>query len=123
MKLINYTPHAVNVIGDNGNLTIPPSGYVARISTMTQDRGRRVVNGVPVHFAVPRYGTVEVHQADNGEVYEMPQEKEGVGYIVSGVVREKMNRGDIFSPGDLVRDDQGRVIGCRTLYTTENYSS
>lgn len=122
MKLINYTPHAVNVIGDNGNLTIPPSGYVARISTVTQDRGRRVVNGVPVHFALPRYGTVEV-QADNGEVYEMPQEKEGVGYIVSGVVREKMNRGDTFSPGDLVRDDQGRVIGCRTLYTTENYSS
>lgn len=103
MKIINLTPHEINLHQENGNVvTIKPSGNAARIAVK-----REVVDtilGCPVTRSV------------FGEVEGLPEEKEGVILLVSALVRNAFpERKDLFSPGNLVRDKNGAVIGCSTL--------
>ena len=51
-----------------------------------------------------------------GAVEGLPGPVEGVVYVVSALVRSAVpGRCDVTSPGDLVRDSEGRVVGCRGL--------
>ena len=51
-----------------------------------------------------------------GEVVGLPAPEEGKFYIVSALVRAACpDRYDLGSPAELVRDDAGRIIGCRAL--------
>ena len=107
MGLVNLTPHDVVVYDDGGDvvLTIPASGQIARCAETTTRVG--VVGGVPVV------------RKDYGAIVGLPAEVEGGdGYIVSALVSAagaKLGRRDLYSPSDLVRDDQGRVVGCKSL--------
>jgi hypothetical protein len=107
--MINLTPHAINIVGFNGEVTtIPPSGKVARVKSTQTLAGNKA--GIPLYFV--EFGAVE----------DLPNESAipfGVEYIVSGMVRAACpNRRDLASPGDLVRDDKGNVVGCRGLIVT-----
>ena len=102
--LMNCTPHAVKIIGENGALIkeFAPSGDIARLQPTTSVVGE--VAGVPVT------------STSYGEPIGLPEEKEGVGYIVSALLRTTLTqRGDLFSPGQLVRDSDGNVICCKSL--------
>ena len=102
--LENRTPHAVKIVDNNGAILkeFAPSGDVARLQPTTEVVGE--VAGVPVT------------STSYGEPIGLPEEKEGVGYIVSALLRTTLvNRNDLFSPGQLVRDDNGNVIGCKSL--------
>jgi len=102
---VNLTPHDLTVLDGDGNvmLNIPPSGDVARVDVQhtLQDR----VAGVPM------YGTVY------GDVTGLPAPRDGVIYVVSGLVRSAVDRDDVVSPGKLVRDDDGRPVGCKGFNT------
>lgn len=103
--VINLTPHDVTVVRDDGStVTIPTSGVVARVSSSSAPTGREVL-GVPVEVV------------DLGEVEGLPAAQGDVTFIVSGIVRSALgtSRPDVVSPGQLVRDAAGRVIGCRAL--------
>lgn len=101
MKLVNLTPHAINVVGD-GAVTIPPSGAVARVTSTTSEVRR--VNGIPC-LAV-----------SYGEVQGLPEAEEDTLYVVSALVRAAVpHRTDVASPGELVRDAEGKPLGCRGL--------
>ena len=107
-KIINLTPHSVNVIGDDNSvaITIEASGNVARCS-QTID----IVDTINVNnIAIP------VSSSSYGEVVDLPASQDGVYYIVSRLVMSACpNRQDLLVPNDLVRDEAGRVIGCRSL--------
>ena len=48
-----------------------------------------------------------------GKVSNLPEPKDGVLYIVSAAVRTALpERNDLASPAHLVRDEEGRIIGC-----------
>ena len=97
--IVNMTPHAITVVGHD---PIPPSGDVARVSVTDTPAG--YIADYPV--SVQETGTVE----------GLPGPKHGVYYIVSSLVRLALpDRNDLLSPGQLVRDDEGRPVGCRTL--------
>jgi hypothetical protein len=97
--LVNLTPHAIVIAG---GVTLPPSGAVARCSTLNTPAGEHA--GVPLSRVT--YGAVE----------GLPAPAEGVLYVVSGLVRAAVPlRLDVASPGDLVRDASGAVVGCRGL--------
>jgi len=100
-KLVNLTPHEVRlVVGDN-TVVVPSSG-VARVSTVTSSAGEFC--GVPLARQV--YGAVT----------GLPEPVEGTLLVVSALVRAALpGRADLASPGDLVRDAAGAVIGCRSL--------
>ena len=100
---VNLTPHTICIHHPCGVLTLPPSGEVARVATVE-------VDAAPVGFpAIPTVMTT------CGEVTGLPAPVEGVTLIVSGMVASASPRGDVMSPGPLVRDEGGRPIGCRGL--------
>lgn len=103
MTIKNLTPHAINFIGEDGETmrTIEPSGVVARVSATTVETGD--LDGIRITETV------------YGEVEGLPDETEDTIYIVSSLVASRVNRGDVFIPNESVRDDKGRIIGCRSL--------
>ena len=102
MNLVNLTPHEVILVG----IKIPASGSQARVATTRQQTGTIDLDGT----TVPIYRTVL------GQVTGLPEAAEGVGYIVSAMVRSAApERRDLYSPADLVRDSSGNVIGCGSL--------
>lgn len=92
-KLVNLTPHAIRIVDGAGELMLelPPSGDIARVS----------VKCIPVF--VPVLGSVE----------GLPLPRQGVGLVVSQMVRVACPaRQDLFSPGELRRDADGKPVGC-----------
>ena len=110
-NVINLTPHTINLVAEDGTqlLSLESQG-VARVASTTEIVGYLQVDGV----AVPQTHTTF------GEVEGLPEQAPGVGYIVSNMIisalaQQGVCRDDLFTPGMQVRDDQGRVIGCRSL--------
>jgi len=102
MTLINLTPHEVVLCGQH----IPASGQQARVSMTRHQTGTIEVDGK----SVPTYSTTF------GAVVGLQPEQDGIGYIVSAMVRSAApERRDLYSPADLVRDEHGNVIGCGSL--------
>lgn len=111
-NVINLTPHTINLVAEDGTqlLSLESQG-VARVASTTEVVGHLQVGDV----VVPRTHTAF------GEVEGLPDPEPGVGYIVSNMVisalvqHGRLDRNDLFTPGLQVRDEQGRVIGCRSL--------
>ena len=104
MKIVNLTPHDVNIIGEIGEVvqTFPASGELARCSVSREQVD--VINGIPVNRTI------------FGDVEGLPEQQEGIVYIVSALVAQAVkDRDDLLIPDDAVRDEQGRVVGCRAF--------
>jgi hypothetical protein len=102
MDIKNLTPHALNIVTPEGVVTVAPSGMVARCSTTVTPAG--VVNGIPLTRTV------------FGAVVNLPDPVDGILLVVSALVRGAVpERGDVASPGELVRDEAGQPVGCRGL--------
>lgn len=99
--LVNLTPHTLHVHTPGGVVTLAPSGEVARVSTVSVEAPP--VEGLPT--VVTSFG----------EVTGLPAPQEGVFLVVSGMVASAAPRPDVLSPGDLVRDESGRPVGCKGL--------
>jgi hypothetical protein len=63
---------------------------------------------------------IEAVEAHYGNVEGLPSPRDGVIYIVSGMVASAAPRDDVFSPGELERDEGGRVVGCLNLRASVN---
>ena len=103
-KIINCTPHTITFLDGNNSVlsTVEPSGVVAR-AAQTRDRVSEV-NGIPVN------------QCSYGEVTGLPDPQDGTIYLVSALTAQACrNRDDVFITDDAVRDDAGRIIGCRAI--------
>lgn len=108
-KLINLTPHAINVLGEDKapHFTLQPSGKVARVEVTRQRIDVLYTEHHPEGMAV--FGTKV------GDVKDLPPAVEGTFYVVSMMVkksRSAMFRTDLLSPGELVRNEAGQPIGC-----------
>lgn len=100
-QLKNFTPHEVVVKYYEFDAHFPSEG-VARVDGVSKYIGD--VAGVPVKVT------------EYGDVSGLPDPVEGVGLIVSRMVAAALpHRDDLFVPGGLVRDDEGKVVGCTHL--------
>lgn len=109
MQLVNLTPHALSILIDDDGAAVAllPSGNVARVEvSYTADE--------PIDADAVTIPTV---RATYGAPVGLPSPVDGVGFVVSGMVLEALGgrRLDVFAPGELVRDAQGRPVGCRGL--------
>lgn len=126
--LINLTPHSITIIGPS-DIVIPSVG-IARVRTASEPVGSLYVCGQHVLVVGSKAERVVtdgilskdgewVRQTAECALPETAQSHSGqVVYIVSSVVASHNSirgRMDVLVPGDLVRDDAGNVIGCRTL--------
>ena len=106
MQIINMTPHALNMITDAGEVIIPPSGIIARVSVTREQIGTVEVDGaiIPVNRSV--FGSVE----------GLPEPQPDTYYVVSMLVAQAVPyRNDLLIVDDTVRDEQGRIIGARAF--------
>lgn len=104
MKIINCTPHAITFLREDNSVlaTIEPSGSIAR-AAQTRERVSEV-NGIVVN------------QCSYGAVTGLPDPQDGTIYLVSALTAQACpERSDVFITDDAVRDDSGRIIGCRAI--------
>lgn len=102
MNIINMTPHDITIVRPDNNIVIPASGRLARVSSRTETVGE--IDGIPVTTTV------------FGEVEGLPAPKDGVVYVVSSLVAGRVpERSDVFVPNESVRDESGRIVGCKSL--------
>lgn len=106
-RLVNLTPHDVTVLTPDGDELLLRSAGVIR-------SGTSVVKVATLHYQGQVFDiTVQGSTGVGG----MPPPQPGTYYIVSRQVAEalKGQRTDIFYPGPLVKDTNGKVVGCRGL--------
>lgn len=102
MKIINLTPHPLNLLVGAEMVEIPSAG-LARCATTVDD--------------VAILGGVRIVQTHFGEVTGLPEPQDGTIYVVSAMVLAALggSRDDVFGPADYIRDEAGRVVGARAL--------
>jgi hypothetical protein len=101
MPFVNLTPHPINLHLPDGSVqTFAPSGAVARAAETRTQRG--TLDGVAVELVA--FGAVD----------GLPAQAADTLLIVSGLVLAACaDRPDVLAPGQPVRDDAGRVVGCK----------
>lgn len=107
MTFINVTPHALNIVANDGTVVEIKSSGLARCAQTVATVGCVVLDGHDVDVTSVQLGAVE----------GLPDAQDGVAYIVSRPVAEalKGSRDDLYIPGLGVRDKDGKIIGCKGL--------
>ncbi len=106
MTIKNLTPHAVNIISEDGvvKATFEPTGIVARASQQAEKVGE--VDGI------------ELVSMKFGETVDLPAPQEDVMLIVSIITinaakAQGRTTSDLLMTADPVRNEAGQIIGCR----------
>jgi hypothetical protein len=122
MRLVNLTPHQLNIYSLDGYAVIisippPPRGTpIPRVSTRAEIVGVVSLDG----FQIP------VRRIMYGDIENLPPPEKNTIYVVSTLVtlalREKgVERRDLLSPDtnddSVIRDKDGRVLGVKYLQT------
>lgn len=113
MKLINCTPHPLNIHTPFGIVNLPKGENIPRL----------IVNKTPVgHLIVDDSDDmIPIVGASFGEIEGLPKLQDRVCLIVSALVATHpsvADRGDLFYLGEPVRDHNGNITGCQGLYTS-----
>lgn len=103
MNIVNKTPHPVHIVNEAG-LNIHTFEKAAEPIRLLSERDERSSIGhIPTSFTKMLGGA-------------LPTFKEDVFSIVSLVVQLAFRkREDLLSPSELVRDETGRIVGCKSL--------
>lgn len=112
MKLINVTPHRIDLIIEHHSIIIPPSGIIARCSVETAPQQPITSSFDGIDFDVP------FSKSSLGDIVGLPAPQEGVLYISSVVVAQKckeIGRNDVIVP-EVLRDQSGNIYGCKGFY-------
>lgn len=103
---VNLTPHEVRIYESGASdaallVSVPASGQIARVSTRME--------------LLHPIGRVPIYRTEFGKVTGLPETpRHGIYYIVSAIVLEhcRGDRDDLLAPGELLRDADGRPVGC-----------
>jgi hypothetical protein len=133
-QIINMTPHEVHIVDENGQVlhTFPRSGRTIRLSIDTV-RGEDIIieteeNNLDIHWMFPIYASIPTSRTVFGEPLGLPDEDSSgdrhpgyafyydTYYIVSQLVKNALpHRKDLLVPAEVVRDEKGNILGCRSL--------
>lgn len=109
IKLVNKCPMTINIYDEAGEellLTLEPEGEPARVEV-------RLVSLKKLNGLIP------LNLVTYGEPGELPPFEAGTFYIVSTLYRSRSLRHDLYSPGRLVRSEDGVPVGCRGLVQSQ----
>lgn len=105
--MINLTPHPITIRTPDGDVTLPPSGAVARVAVHEGSIRPVTVDGLQVPAAGRYFGIVE----------GLPEE--GVPCIVSSLVLGRVpDRDGVFAPDTgptAIRDTSGHIVAVTRL--------
>ena len=101
-RVVNLTPHTLNVVNIQGDVVVIPSEGIARVATSTEE--------------VATICGFAISKSTFGNVEGLPEPQDHTYYVVSRLVLQALpERNDLLRPGELVRDAGGNVIGCKGL--------
>ena len=104
--IINMTPHALKIQKIDGSFVELPKPVEG---TLVPRRAVKSEAGESIHG-------LAVSKTVFGEVQDLPEEIKDTIYVVSRLVLDGApHRQDLFSPGELLRDNNGAVIGAKGL--------
>jgi hypothetical protein len=104
MTLVNCTPHPITLVDGEGNvlLSLEKGQVVPRLSQSTKNVD--VLCGISITETV------------FGETMDMPAPQDNTFYIVSRLVMTaNPSRKDLLVPNELLRDENGNIVGCKSL--------
>ena len=115
-EIINYTPHAINLIEDDSvTLTIPKTGLIIRASRNSIVDRKITVAGNEIEVRKVRFSEpVLVDTLDNNKQLPLPKPQEGVLMVVSAIAGNALmmaGRTDFVIVDGTVRNDDGMIIG------------
>lgn len=100
-KVVNLTPHAINVVVGSHTIGYLASGTIARVASSQVIVGD--INGIPVANTIW------------GDVIDLPAPQVDTIYLVSAMVLGalKGSRPDVYGPntGAAIRNDAGQIVG------------
>jgi hypothetical protein len=112
-RIINLTPHAVHLYGDNGIIvTFEPIGTAVRVELLKSRNTSSYTIGDGIKLSV------DITDTTNGSIEGLPDPAEDVTYIVSSFVAQQARRHDLISPctdSTAIRDSAGNVVGVRSF--------
>lgn len=103
-KIINKVPHPIYILDEENRVIaqFPKSNGMIRLAQETTVIGE--INKIPIT------------QTIFGKPEKLPPYKKGVFYIVSNLVKTALpNRVDLLTPSNVVRNEEGTIIGSRSL--------
>lgn len=106
-EIRNKTPHDVNIVDENGKVvkTFPRSKNSIRLDSETKRVGEIEVDDTFIPLSKTVMGDAN-----------LPEKRDDVLYIVSRIVQESFpERYDFIIPNEIVRDDEGKIVGCKSL--------
>lgn len=109
-RIVNLTPHEINILDNKGELlmSIPPEGKVARIKANT-------VQTVKITTDPP----IPLSETVFGKPVNVPNPTHNTIFVVSRMIVAALpDRVDLLFPNEIVRNDKGHVIGCKSLSRT-----
>lgn len=98
------TPHDIHIVSADGIIihTFPKSGNTIRLAVTTVRCAD--IDGIPT-------STTQF-----GEPVGLPDFSEGTFFLVSQLVKSALpNRTDLLVPAEMMRDNNGNIIGCQSL--------
>jgi hypothetical protein len=103
MTIKNFTPHPITICNNAGEVTrVIQSEGLVRLKAVTVPAGE--IDGVPVT------------RTEFGQPEGLPEFKEGVFIVVSQLVKSALpSRSDLLVPAEVVRDEKGNIVGCKSL--------
>ena len=112
-EIVNLTPHALDLLLEDGtSLKVPASGNLVRLKETVEKRESIVLADGKM---------VGVNAKTFGEIEGLPESKDGVIFVVSGIAGTTIwdllpdRRKDVFIPGNALRDSENKIIGCDGL--------
>ena len=104
-------------------IEIQPSGSICRVSQemsliAVYPKGTQFVNLTPhvLNVHTNEAGEVELYSVQYGDISGLPDAQPNVVYVTSGMVNAALpERQDVVSPGDLIRNADGKPVGCQGL--------
>jgi hypothetical protein len=107
INVVNCTPHDVNLITESGNIIVfKRSGIIPRLLEQQKIISSIDINGIEINIVKKSFLEPE----------GLPEPQENTFYIVSALVAGACkNRDDLVVPNDVIRDEEGRIVGCKNL--------
>lgn len=107
-KIVNLTPYLLRLRAADGTEVEIPSAGVVRVAESAYEAGAVRTGKAVIPLVRKTFGAIE----------GLPAREQGTLYVVSALAVNAawaVGRYDVASPGDFIRDAEGRVIGAASL--------
>ena len=122
-KIINLTPHSIDIKTTNGIAVIPASGWELRLETFTEFSHAVQTAYGEIYISRTKFGAPVLVEGKGGAKIEKPDLYEpDTLFIVSQIALNGLasnpflvNKGQFVVPAEVQRDETGKITHCESF--------